>query len=255
VLYLGNTRNKCVQPGEGQNPLLYALSTVYGKKIEKKNCVFSGGTERSIIRDLLIANGIEYKDVPEEWNKINPLYKDMLGRIIENGDVEYKALPNVNQLLAKCAESPDFDLALVTGNLAHCAELKLKSAGIDADLFKRTHNGERKLIGGFGEDDIYRPGLVSTAMRRFNEIYSDELDPRQFLVIGDTPKDVHCGHVNRVPAMAVATGIFGRDSLAKVADSVVQDFSDIDATLQALRNTKLRDISDINYEIPPDKSE
>ena len=92
-------------------------------------------------------------------------------------------------------------------------------------------------------------------MRRFNEIYSDELDPGQFLVIGDTPKDVHCGHVNKVPAMGVATGIFGKDSLASVADSVVQDFSDIEATLQAFRNTKLRDLSDINYEIPPDKSE
>ena len=114
-----------------------------------------------LIRLLRLYFESSKKDVPEEWNKINPLYKDMLGRIIENGDVEYKALPNVKQLLAKCAESSDFDLALVTGNLAHCAELKLKSAGIDTDLFKRAHNGERKLIGGFGEDDIYRPGMGS----------------------------------------------------------------------------------------------
>lgn len=82
--------------------------------------------------------------------------------------------------------------------MLHCAELKLKSAGIDSELFKKTHEGSFKLIGGFGDDDIQRPGLVSAAISRFNLFYDVKISPDQFLVIGDTPKDIHCAHANDV---------------------------------------------------------
>jgi len=36
--------------------------------------------------------------------------------------------------------------------------MKLKAAGIDPDLFSIEYEGEKLLIGGFGDDDAYRDG-------------------------------------------------------------------------------------------------
>jgi len=113
---------------KGKNPLLYALSQVYDVQIEKKDVIFSGGTERSIVRDLLTANGIEYNDTPDEWENIFPLYQKLLADSIANGDMEFQALPNVQLLLQKCHEHAGLELALVTGNLSHCAGMKLSQS-------------------------------------------------------------------------------------------------------------------------------
>ena len=46
----------------------------------------------------------------------------------------------------------------MTGNPVSVANMKLKAAGIDPDLFTIEYKGEKLLIGGFGDDDAYRPG-------------------------------------------------------------------------------------------------
>ena len=240
---------------KGKNPLLYALSSVYGTPIEKKNVIFSGGTERSIVRDLLNANDIKYNDTPDEWERIFPLYRTLLAESIANGDMEFQALPNVKELLKKCDENENIELAIVTGNLAHCAELKLNSAGINSNLFKRHHEGENKLIGGFGDDDIYRPGLVAAAMKRFNHLHSSVIPSDRFLVIGDTPKDIHCGHEHKVPGVGVATGIFNVEALGRVADLVLEDFTDEDNVIDFFMKTTLRQTDSLDYNIPADKKE
>ena len=188
--------------------ILFSLKTIYSAESKanfsellriNSDCVFSGGTERSIIRDLLTANNVPYHDSLAEREKINELYKTRFEEALDRKDVEYQPLPGVLPLLEKCSKSSEVDLAIVTGNLLHCAELKLKSAGIDSEMFKKSHEGSFKLIGGFGDDDIHRPGLVSAAISRFNLFYDMEISPDQFLVIGDTPKDIHCAHANDVP--------------------------------------------------------
>jgi hypothetical protein len=92
--------------------------------------------------------------------------------------------------LHACELNENFDLALVTGNLSECAELKLTSAGINANLFKKQIDGKSVLMGGFGNDDINRPGLVKAAINRFENFYDSKISPEQFLVIGDTPKEM-----------------------------------------------------------------
>ena len=148
---------------------------------------------------MLTANNVPYQDSHSEREKINELYKKRFEEALNRNDVEFHALPGVLSLLTKCSRSSDIDLGIVTGNLLHCAELKLKSAGIEVEMFKREHEGSFKLIGGFGDDDIKRPGLVSAAIKRFNSVSDAQIKPSQFLVIGDTPKDIHCAHANDVP--------------------------------------------------------
>ena len=78
----------------------------------------------------------------------------------------------------------------MTGNPVSVANMKLKAAGIDPHLFTLEYKGEKRLIGGFGDDDAYRPGMVKAAIERFENIYGQEIDPTEFLIIGDTPKDI-----------------------------------------------------------------
>lgn len=58
----------------------------------------------------------------------------------------------------------------------------------------------------------------------------------------------------------MATGIFGLQSLDRVADSVLEDFTDIDKSFETLKITKLREdyktFEYANYsDIGPDSSE
>ena len=133
----------------------------------------------------------------------------------------------------------------MTGNLRECAEMKLKSAGINTDIFKR--NGI--LFGGFGNDHIDRPKLVEKAIERAHLEIDAKLNPSDFIVIGDTPKDMHCGHVNNVPGVAIATGIFDLDGLKDCSDAVLENFTDIEKTLATFRTVQYVPRSvDYNYD-------
>ena len=68
--------------------------------------------------------------------------------------------------------------------------MKLEAAGIDPELFTLEFEGKRRLIGGFGDDDGYRPGMVKKAIERFEKINGRKMDANEFLIIGDTPKDI-----------------------------------------------------------------
>ena len=97
--------------------------------------------------------------------------------------------------------------------MRECAELKLRSAGINVDLFKI----DGTLFGGFGTDHIDRPKLVEAAIGRARERFGQDLTPNDFVVIGDTPKDMRCGHLNHVPGVAVGTGIYKASQLGPVS--------------------------------------
>ena len=97
----------------------------------------------------------------------------------------------------------------MTGNMVETAEVKLRDAGVKVELLKRVGvDGELALFGGFGSDHMDRPTIVKMAMEKCNKIFDCQIPQENFLIIGDTPKDVHCAHANGIPALAVCTGIF-----------------------------------------------
>lgn len=97
-------------------------------------------------------------------------------------------------------------MALLTGNMVETAEIKLRTAGVKVELLKRP--GQSELFGGFGSDHMDRPTIVKMAIEKCNQIFGCQIPKENFLIIGDTPKDVHCAHANGIPALAVCTGIF-----------------------------------------------
>lgn len=239
---------------KADDPLIVTLSTIFGKPITKEGVVVSGGTAQQITIDILTANGISLTADPEKLAQIGPLYTKNMTESIASGKIIYQPCPNVAALLDHCAKSDEFELALVTGNMIDAAEMKLEAAGLNADLFKRHHEGEYKLIGGFGNDDAYRPRMVAAAMKRFNTLHGKTIPPSQFLVIGDTPKDIWCAHENDVPAIGVATGIFNVESLTPIADCALENFSDLDHTVKMLATTKRIQRDSYNYDITADNT-
>ena len=127
---------------------------------------------------------------------------------IADGHWYWQILKNVNELLEQIYKEDDLVLALLTGNMIETAEVKLTNAGVKVDFFKTVYEGSEKLLGGFGSDNMNRPTIVKIAMDRIRKLFDFEIPNENFLIIGDTPKDIYCGHANTIPVLAVATGIY-----------------------------------------------
>src|SRR5262249_23731940 len=99
-------------------------------------------------------------------------------------------------------------LALLTGNLEPIAWLKISRAGL-GHFFERGQ-------GGFGSDHEDRTELPAIARKR-----AGNYPPAKAVIIGDTPRAIACARADGVRCVAVATGPFKAEELAK-ADVVVR---------------------------------
>jgi phosphoglycolate phosphatase len=124
------------------------------------------------------------------------------------GDLSEFVAPGVTDVLEALAARDGTRLALLTGNLEPIARLKIRRAG----LGRFFEPGQ----GGFGSDHEDRTELPAIARRRAGHY------PRaKTVVIGDTPRDIACARADGVRCIAVATGPYGPDELAK-ADVVLR---------------------------------
>jgi phosphoglycolate phosphatase-like HAD superfamily hydrolase len=134
-------------------------------------------------------------------------------------------MPGVGELLDALARRHDVFLALLTGNYAAAAKIKLEAF----DLWKYFR------CGAFGEDAHDRNDLVPVAVRRARDCGLPDLPAERVVVIGDTPLDVACARAAGARAIAVATGGVDEDTLrASGADVVFADLSDTPAVLDAI---------------------
>ena len=82
-------------------------------------------------------------------------------------------------------------------------------------------------MGSYGSDHEERDELAEIALRRATETWGVAFEPKDVLVVGDTPRDVQCGQAVGATTVAVATGHHGVQSLvAAGADHVLDDFSE-----------------------------
>lgn len=134
-------------------------------------------------------------------------------------------LPGVREVLDALSGRPDVFLGLLTGNYEQGARIKLEYFG----LWRYFR------CGAFGDDSLDRHALVPVAVARSREAGCPAVDPRDVVIIGDTPLDVACARDAGVSCLAVATGGYGVDALrAAGASSVFESLSDTDAVVQAL---------------------
>ena len=134
-------------------------------------------------------------------------------------------LPGVRHLLDRLSVCDDMFLALLTGNYEQGARIKLEYF----DLWRYF------VCGAFGEDGVNRHELVPVAMARARAAGCPALDPRDVIIVGDTPLDVACARDGGVRCLAVATGGYSVDALgAAGAEVVFETLANTEAVLAAL---------------------
>jgi phosphoglycolate phosphatase len=134
-------------------------------------------------------------------------------------------LPGVLELLEKLKTRKHVVLGLLTGNVSRGAQLKLGHYGV-------WHFFE---FGAFADDHHDRNQLGSFACARAKEKHGREFSADEIDVIGDTPRDIACGKALGARTIAVATGSWSREKLAKHApDVLIDDFSDVNRLIDTL---------------------
>ena len=184
----------------------------------------AGRTERAIIVDTLILNGVAD---PESWvDAFLPALGDAAGKLRDRMREAGERLPGAQQASAALVGMVTAQ-SVVTGNARAIAVTKLEALDLAEHIDFE--------IGGYGEDGADRAVLVSLAIRRAERKYGVRFDARRVVVIGDTPHDIKGAHDNGAFAVGVATGGSSAEELtAAGADVVLADLTNLDVLLHVV---------------------
>ena len=134
-------------------------------------------------------------------------------------------MPGVRRLLDRLQERPDVACALVTGNVARAARIKLEHFSVLRYF----------ACGAYGDDAPRRDDLVPIAVERARRAGIDVNSPSRVVVIGDTPQDVQCAAAAGARSVGVATGPFTEAELQRAgAAAVLPDLTDPNRFLVAV---------------------
>jgi phosphoglycolate phosphatase-like HAD superfamily hydrolase len=180
----------------------------------------AGKTDTQIMKEGLLKHGIS---VDGNLDAIINTYIKYLKQEIHNDRRHMK--PGVYVLLERLSLTRDIQIGLLTGNIESGARIKLEP--FELNKYFPT--------GAFGSDDEDRNKLLPIAINRFEEICRRKISIDECIVIGDTPRDVHCAKICGAACMGVATGPYSTNELIEAgADYVVKDLSNYNNLLQFL---------------------
>jgi phosphoglycolate phosphatase-like HAD superfamily hydrolase len=181
----------------------------------------AGRTDSLIARQVLARHALE--PTPERIAAFLDSYLGHLARLLPETDG--RLLPGVVALLEALKVREDLVLALLTGNLARGAELKLSRYGV-------WHYFE---FGAYADDHHDRNELGPVARKRALERHGIDFPPERIFILGDTPHDIACAKAIGAKTIAVTTGKHTRADLAAHApEFILDDLCDIAAVLRAL---------------------
>jgi phosphoglycolate phosphatase-like HAD superfamily hydrolase len=204
--------------GAGETSFREAVAEICGGLAPLEGVTFAGNTDTGIARAVLIAASME----PTQEN-IMALLDAYLGKLADRlHRHQGRLLPGIIPLLDRMKERADCTLALLTGNLAAGAEVKLSHYGV------WHYFG----FGAYADDHHLRNELGPVAMERALKLHGEHFTPDRIYVIGDTPRDIECGKAFGAVTVAVATGHSSREDLASHhPDFLFDDLSDADAVM------------------------
>jgi phosphoglycolate phosphatase len=219
--------------GAGVRAMNRAFETVFGVPDAFRGVPMAGRTDPAILADALAAHDIapsagHLADFAKAYLAL--LHEEVHAPVPEPADGGsprwFKGvLPGVPALINRLADVDSVCLALLTGNYAEGARIKLSYF----DLWRQF------TCGAFGGDAVLRHELVPVAMSRAFAAGCPVVDRADVIIIGDTPLDVACAQAAGVSCVAVATGGADGAALRAAGAGVVFDnLLDIDAALRAL---------------------
>jgi phosphoglycolate phosphatase-like HAD superfamily hydrolase len=184
----------------GRHALEQAAASVAGIN-EIPHVVMSGKTDQRILREILVAAGLQPARIDELVPQAMAASIEILAashdRIANEGTVH----PGVGTLVDRLASHPGVRQSLVTGNLAPNARVKVGSLGLDTHIDFET--------GAYGDDHHDRNELVPMAIARVRELRGETYAPDEIWVIGDTEHDLACARAAGVRCL------FGRHEVGR----------------------------------------
>ena len=172
----------------------------------------AGKTDIQIIKEGLEAHGLQSGE-----GLISSILSEYLNNLrIEVDNNRRHLKPGVVELLDSINTIRGHWLGLLTGNIEKGARIKLEVFDLNRYF----------PFGAFGSDDEDRNGLLPIAVRKFRDMTNIDLGYKDCIVIGDTPRDVHCSKPFGAVAVVVSTGPYSYKSLLETeADYVLKDLS------------------------------
>lgn len=183
----------------------------------------AGRTDRLIFEDALTRAGVVVGQ--DDHNRFYDRYFELLEEELLSPGPRKGVMPGVRTLLSQLGGLSGVTTALLTGNFARAARIKLK-------YFDLWHHF---VCGAFGDDALARDDLVPVAVERARERGVVLGSADRVVVVGDTPLDIQCAKVAGARSVAVATGIFNEQLLqTQGADIVLKDLTDTEGFIDTL---------------------
>src|SRR5438309_6676037 len=207
--------------GAGVEALKRALTERFGINDDLHDIAIAGMTDSGIVISIL-----KKHQIPTTADNIAAFLDSYVHYLsLELPRRKGKLLPGVLELLEKLKSRKHLVLALLTGNVSRGAQLKLEHYVV-------WHFFE---FGAFADDHQDRNQLGPFARARAKEKHGREFSAAEIDVIGDTPRDIACGKALGARTIAVATGTWSRDELAKhEPDFLIDDLSDLKTIIDTL---------------------
>ncbi|HEX8184709.1 MAG TPA: HAD hydrolase-like protein [Blastocatellia bacterium] len=222
---IDGTLIKAVRRPEYRGRMRQMLLDVFGTCGRIAEVDFGGKTDLAIYREALECEGVTPEFIREQLPRLEQIMVDMLYELAGTGEV-FRLCPGVRELLDALSGDPRFVSSLLTGNVERLAEAKLRVSGIWHYFRGR---------GAFGSDAEERDHLPAIAAQRISEHLGQSLDPHQFVIVGDTPRDIKCARHFGARVVAVASGQHTLDQLSQSApDALLRDLSETESVLNLL---------------------
>jgi phosphoglycolate phosphatase len=205
--------------GAGRLAFAQTIKTVFGIDDDLAYLSFAGSTDLSVLQKVM-------------EHHVRRLTETDSRRFFERMPAELEQAatgsdlvlyPGVRPLLERLSSRRDVILGLVTGNIAACAQIKLRQ-------FNLHHHF---VLGAFGDEHADRKEIARLAMSRVQARLTKGAVIHALYLVGDTPNDVEAAKAIDAVAIAVATGKYAPEALQQAgADVVLSDMGDTDCVMQ-----------------------
>jgi phosphoglycolate phosphatase-like HAD superfamily hydrolase len=203
--------------GAGVRGMNAAFADLYGRTDVLEGLRIAGRTDRAIVSDVF--RRLDLDPTTDRVAALRDAYLPHLARELAQAPAGCSVLPGVVEAIDALERRGDVVVGLLTGNFHGGAGVKLRHFGL----------WDRFAFGAFGDEHLDRRDLVPVALAAARAAGHD-VSPADLVVIGDTPLDVDCARAHGARAVAVATGPYTREALAREgADLTVETLADLDA--------------------------
>jgi phosphoglycolate phosphatase-like HAD superfamily hydrolase len=185
-----------------------SVQRVTGFEITLAGVLLHGSTDTAILREACKQAGIPAAVMEAQTETILEAMRMTVAE--RRNELDLVRMPGVEEALNHLARKGAL-LGVATGNLEMIGWIKIEQAGL-REWFR---------FGGFSDHFPVRAELVAQAAAKARELKAKEsAEETKICVVGDTPRDIEAARANFLSVIAVATGSYSFDELAKYQPEV-----------------------------------